>query len=997
MRRLVRAARLLRTSARALVVVLAWLSFAIEMAVAAEPVRIGVSLGLTGQYEQPSYMQLRAYELWRDDVNARGGLLGRPVELVIRDDGSDSMKARDIYRGFMAGGRVDHVFGPYSSGITAAVAGDVDAAGFPMLAAGASADGIWSQGYHNIFGMWTPASRYTQGMLRLAREAGLTTVAVLHADDAFSNDIAAGTLKWAPYLKLKVVAVEGFAKDKADLSAEVSRARTSGAELLVVAGHLNEALNAKRQIIALGWMPRAFFATVGPALPEWSLLNGDAEDRTFATSIWEPNDSFPRSREFAAGFKRRYGVEASYHAATAYAAGEILEAAANASGTLEHGAIREALFSLDTYSVLGRFAVDRTGMQVKRLDMLIQWQDGRKEIVWPEEMRTKPAVFGGSTAVMRFKPSLQLVIFGPALALILAGGLVLYFLVLRSISGYADENIRSTLESLLRNAVTIADSEVDRQNREGNVSDTGAALAYQLNTRIRLEDFARDQAVGVVVIADDVIDFATGMPEPDAAAIATQAVDGQSTQAKGGNGLTYFVASARFAPWNWQIVLAKDAGDFETLIGEVRRIYIGSALALLVTAGLLLMALRQFLVRPIYRIAEEFGTGGASGYRGISEFEHLSTRIGEMVRSLQAKTQQLETILQSMSDAITVYDADLRLSAWNRQYETLYRYPDALLRQGTPFADIMRYAIDRGDFGRVDPDERVEQMLERARSLSPPRFEIDRADGISIEVRRAPMPGGGFVTTYTDITRQKQSARLEAANEAKSRFLENMSHDLRKPIAAVIEDCRLLVARRGDALDAADRAILDNVSSNAGHLLGMVDDLLEMARIEAGQVKVKAKPFTLHDLSAPTLRVTEPAAKSKGLALTWEESADAEIHSDARLLLRILINLVSNAIEYTESGSVKIHAQRRGDLIEISVADTGPGIPPEKCSLIFEKFQRLESTSGLTKPGIGLGLGLPISREFARLLGGDIVVDSQPGRGSTFTLRFPASYRGDAR
>ncbi len=82
----------------------------------------------------------------------------------------------------------------------------------------------------------------------------------------------------------------------------------------------------------------------------------------------------------------------------------------------------------------------------------------------------------------------------------------------------------------------------------------------------------------------------------------------------------------------------------------------------------------------------------------------------------------------------------------------------------------MRYAIDRGDFGPVDPDERIEQILERARSLSPPRFEIDRADGISIEVRRAPMPDGGFVTTYTDITYQKQSARLEAANEAKSRF-----------------------------------------------------------------------------------------------------------------------------------------------------------------------------------------------------------------------------------
>ncbi len=163
------AKHLFRLAARLFLSVIAWLSLVNGAAVAAEPIRIGVSLGLTGQYEQPSNMQLRAYEFWRDDVNGRGGLLGRPVELIIHDDGSDSVKAREIYRDFVSNGSVDHVFGPYSSEITAAVASEVDAAGFPMLAAGASADYIWRQGYENIFGMWTPASRYTQGMLRLAR------------------------------------------------------------------------------------------------------------------------------------------------------------------------------------------------------------------------------------------------------------------------------------------------------------------------------------------------------------------------------------------------------------------------------------------------------------------------------------------------------------------------------------------------------------------------------------------------------------------------------------------------------------------------------------------------------------------------------------------------------------------------------------------------------------------------------------------------------------
>jgi len=371
--------------------------FGSQGALASERIRIGVSLGITGQFKEPAVMQQHAYEQWRDEVNSRGGLLGHPIDLIIRDDEGIAQKGLTIYRDFVTGGNVDLVFGPYSSEITAAVAKTVDTADYPMLAAGASADEIWKQGYHNIFGMWTPASRYTQGILRQAHEAGLNSIAILYANDSFSTEIAAGTRKWGPYLKLKIVLDEGYAENSPELIDEIRRAQTSGAELVVIAGHLNEALLAKQALRQIGWTPRAFFATVGPALPTWSSLVADPADATFATSIWEPNDSFPLSREFAAAFEKRYGVAASYHAATAYAAGQILEAAINAAGSTERSAVREALFSLDIYTVLGRFAVDRTGVQVKRLDMLIQWQDGRKEIVWPEEIRTRPPKFGSGT------------------------------------------------------------------------------------------------------------------------------------------------------------------------------------------------------------------------------------------------------------------------------------------------------------------------------------------------------------------------------------------------------------------------------------------------------------------------------------------------------------------------------------------------------------------------------------------------------------------------
>jgi signal transduction histidine kinase len=587
-----------------------------------------------------------------------------------------------------------------------------------------------------------------------------------------------------------------------------------------------------------------------------------------------------------------------------------------------------------------------------------------------------------------------LVILGPAIALMLAAGMTLYFLVLKTISNYADENIRASLGTLLQSALTIADSEVDRQNRERRVADANGALVYQLNARIRFEDFARDQRVGLIVSSDDALDFVTGVPQENANLILASTTGPGAKQIRSEKGASYYVASANFTPWNWKIALVKDAADFNALVRQVQWIYGGSALALLATAGLLVFGLRHLMVRPINQIAQEFSGGHAPTYRGVKELEHLSDSIGAMLQSLGAKTLHLETTLKSMSDAITVYDADLRLVAWNPQYLKVGRYPETLLRPGMHFSDLMRYNIDRGDYGPGDPEKQLDEIMARARTLSPPRFEIDRADGTSMEVRRAPMPDGGFVTTYRDITDRRQSARFEAANLAKSRFLENMSHDLRKPIAAVIEDCQLLLMDGERGIKGSDQTVVENIRENAGHLLGIIDELLEMSRIEAGQVEVKAASFYILTAVSQAFRVMEPAAKAKGLVLKTDVENGLEASTDSRILVRVLMNLVGNAVEYTSKGSVLVSSQRSGTGIEISVSDTGSGIPADKLGVIFEKFQRLEPTAGLAKPGIGLGLGLAISREFANLLGGDIKVVSEVGKGSTFTLTIPANYSG---
>ena len=171
--------------------------------------------------------------------------------------------------------------------------------------------------------------------------------------------------------------------------------RANKADLLIVAGFWDEAVAAHRACAEIGWMPRAFYATIGPAFPRWHTELGASGDGTFTTSTYEPKDilDYPGARDFDEKFRRRFQVEPSYHAATTFAAGQILEAAAIAANRLDLEAIRQALSELDTYSIVGRFAVDRTGMQRKREEMIVQWQNAKKEIVWPEVIRTAKPIF----------------------------------------------------------------------------------------------------------------------------------------------------------------------------------------------------------------------------------------------------------------------------------------------------------------------------------------------------------------------------------------------------------------------------------------------------------------------------------------------------------------------------------------------------------------------------------------------------------------------------
>ncbi|GBE00019.1 leucine-, isoleucine-, valine-, threonine-, and alanine-binding protein precursor [bacterium BMS3Abin07] len=370
-----------------------FISLPSKPAMAAEPVRIGLTLGLTGKYSWMADMQLKGVKLWQKDVNSRGGILGRKIQLIIYDDKSSPPAARSLYRRLILNDRVDLLFGPYSSAITEAILPITEKYGYPLLISGASADSLWQKGYKYAFGIFSPASKYVVGFLELLVMNDLDDIAIVSTDDAFSTGIAKGAKKWAERFGLKVISFERFKKGTRNLDVIAERVKASGARVVIMCGHFNEAVDMRLSLKRSGWHPEAFYASIGPALDEFYEMLGPDAEYTFSSSWWEPHVNVHGSKGFYKQFLKTYRVRPSYHAADAYAAGQILGAAITKSGNLDRGRLRDILSAMDTMSIIGRYSADRTGMQTKQFPLIIQWQKGRKEIVWPEQLKTAPPIF----------------------------------------------------------------------------------------------------------------------------------------------------------------------------------------------------------------------------------------------------------------------------------------------------------------------------------------------------------------------------------------------------------------------------------------------------------------------------------------------------------------------------------------------------------------------------------------------------------------------------
>jgi signal transduction histidine kinase len=242
------------------------------------------------------------------------------------------------------------------------------------------------------------------------------------------------------------------------------------------------------------------------------------------------------------------------------------------------------------------------------------------------------------------------------------------------------------------------------------------------------------------------------------------------------------------------------------------------------------------------------------------------------------------------------------------------------------------------------------------------------------------------VRLFTEI--QEKSRQLEIASEHKSQFLANMSHELRTPLNAIIGFTEMMAdGLYGEMPDKA-QGVLERVQSNSRHLLGLINDVLDLTKIEAGQLVLTIEEYSVADMVAAVLSATESLARAKNLKLGSTIAPRLPTGSgDARRLTQVLLNLVGNAIKFTDKGGVEVGAVQLGDCFEISVVDSGPGIAPADQARIFDEFQQVDNTS--TRQKGGTGLGLSISRHIVEMHGGRITVDSEIGKGSTFRISIP--------
>lgn len=375
------------------VLLLSLLALQSALAEKALPITVGVTVSLTGDYAELGIQQLDGMQMWADDLNARGALLGRKVKLVHYDDASSPEESARLYERLISRDKVDLLLGPYSSDITLAASSVAEKHNFPMVATGAASSEIWARGYQNIFQIDTPAAKYMDLPMKLAQEKGLTRIALVYADIDFPQEVAEGVRADAAGYGMQIVFDQKYPPEQTEFGDLVVRMKRSNPDVVIGGTYFEDSVALVRAAKNAGLKPKMMVFTVGPALKKFGDMLGPDANGVMGAIAWMRSGKLPMAYDFSFRYKEKYGRNASVYAAYGYGGGEVLEAAVRLAGSLDKDAIRDQLREMIFLSMFGRYRVDETGMQLGKTAFLMQWQKGYRLLVKPKSIADAPVLY----------------------------------------------------------------------------------------------------------------------------------------------------------------------------------------------------------------------------------------------------------------------------------------------------------------------------------------------------------------------------------------------------------------------------------------------------------------------------------------------------------------------------------------------------------------------------------------------------------------------------
>ena len=394
--------------------------------------------------------------------------------------------------------------------------------------------------------------------------------------------------------------------------------------------------------------------------------------------------------------------------------------------------------------------------------------------------------------------------------------------------------------------------------------------------------------------------------------------------------------------------------------------------------------------KPVFDDKQEF-----RGYRGTGTDITMEVQARHEVQDKQAL---LQMTFEHMSQGISVRDRELGVVEFNQRFLDLHDLSPEMFHRGDPLEKFIRYQAERGEYGNGDPEIYVAERLAEARTAKPRALERVRPNGTVLQIVGMPIPNGRYVTTYTDVTERHRSEHeliaakeaAEGSNRAKSAFLATMSHELRTPLNAIIGFAELIVDARVGSVPAPYGEYARDIRRGGEHLLGVINDILDLTRVEAGKIDLTLDWVDVHGLVERCLHFLNKQAAEAGITLKNEvpESLPA-LRADPQRLRQIVLNLAGNAIKFSGPGSdVLVRYVEAGDAHGLCVVDHGIGIAAGQIDKAFEPFSQLDT--GHARRRDGAGLGLPLVRRFMELHGGSVSIESCVGVGTAVTVLFPS-------